>query len=127
MTKQEKRIKSKHSDTETFTWYNANPMHHFTNDCVIRALSKALDIKYETVLSEITTKFLDQYVRFAKSNRKITHRDKRRYVAQHDYRDMFTRMGYTDLINDIYEECYGESLYRILEKEIIKIQKEYDL
>lgn len=53
MTKQEKRIKSKYSDTETFTWYNANPMHHFTNDCVIRALSKALDIKYETVLSEL--------------------------------------------------------------------------
>lgn len=53
LTLKEKNRKKRYPDTDTFTWYNANPMHHITSDCVIRALSKALDVKYETILSEL--------------------------------------------------------------------------
>lgn len=36
-----------------FILYNANTLNHNTNDCVVRAISKALSIPYETLLREL--------------------------------------------------------------------------
>ena len=49
MTRQEK-----YPDTSTFHFYNANPHGRYTDDCVIRAICRAANEKYETVLKELT-------------------------------------------------------------------------
>jgi len=36
-----------------FTFYNANPKNRFTTDCVIRAISTALEIPYNQVVMEM--------------------------------------------------------------------------
>lgn len=48
MTRQEK-----YPDTATFHWHNANPKNRITTDCVIRALSTALEIPYVQVVMEL--------------------------------------------------------------------------
>lgn len=58
ITKYEQRYKDKYPDTETFTWYNANPKHKFTNDCVIRAISKAKGKSWYDIFN-----ILSQYAR----------------------------------------------------------------
>lgn len=40
-------------DTEYFHYYNANPKNKHTGDCVIRAISLALDKRYRDVLMEM--------------------------------------------------------------------------
>lgn len=41
LTLKEINRKKQSPDTDTFKWYNANPNHNLTCDCVIRAISKA--------------------------------------------------------------------------------------
>ena len=48
MTRQQK-----YPDTSTFHFYNANPHNRFTTDCVIRAISTALEIPYNDVVREM--------------------------------------------------------------------------
>ena len=43
----------KYPNTDTFTFYNANPKNKFTGDCVIRALCTAMEKSYETVYREL--------------------------------------------------------------------------
>lgn len=43
----------KYPDHEHFTFYNANPHNRITSDCVIRALSTALDIPYNQVVMDM--------------------------------------------------------------------------
>lgn len=43
----------KYPDTSTFHYHNANPKNRITTDCVIRALSTALQIPYEQVVREL--------------------------------------------------------------------------
>lgn len=50
LTLKEINRKKKYPDTDTFKWYNANPKHNITGDCVIRAISKATNKDwYETL------------------------------------------------------------------------------
>ena len=37
----------KYPDTKTFRWYNANPKHKHTGDCILRAISVAAEIPWE--------------------------------------------------------------------------------
>lgn len=48
MTRQQK-----YPDTRTFHFYNANPKSRITTDCVIRAISTATGIPYNTVVMEL--------------------------------------------------------------------------
>lgn len=48
MTRQEK-----YPDTNTFHWYNANPKNKYTGDCVIRAISVALELPWEQVYRDL--------------------------------------------------------------------------
>ena len=49
LTLKEINRKKQCPDTDTFKWYNANPKHNLTSDCVIRAISKATNKDwYET-------------------------------------------------------------------------------
>lgn len=48
MTRQEK-----YKDTKTFHFYNANPKGKYTGDCVIRAISTAIQKPYEQVYREL--------------------------------------------------------------------------
>lgn len=50
MTRQQK-----YPDTATFHFHNANPKNRLTTDCVIRAISTALEIPYNTVVMELAT------------------------------------------------------------------------
>lgn len=43
----------KYKDTKTFHYHNANPKSKITSDCVIRAISTALEIDYNTVVREL--------------------------------------------------------------------------
>lgn len=43
----------KYPDHEHFTFYNANPHNRITTDCVIRALSTALEIPYNQVVMDM--------------------------------------------------------------------------
>jgi hypothetical protein len=43
----------KYPDTSTFTYYNANPHHRITGDCIVRAISTALEMDYNTVVMEL--------------------------------------------------------------------------
>ena len=52
MTLEEKRRK-KYPDTDTFHYYNANPKHKITTDCVIRAVTTALKQPYDQTLREM--------------------------------------------------------------------------
>lgn len=45
--------KDKYKDTETFTYYNANPKNRITGDCVIRAISTGLNKDYNETLTEL--------------------------------------------------------------------------
>lgn len=47
-----KRI-DKYPDTETFTYYNANPKGRITSDCVCRAISTALNQSWEITMIEM--------------------------------------------------------------------------
>ena len=48
MTRQEK-----YPDTKYFHYYNRNPKNRITSDCVVRAISTATGIPYETVVKEM--------------------------------------------------------------------------
>lgn len=48
MTRQEK-----YKDTKVFHFFNANPKGRITTDCVIRAISTATGIPYQTVVMEM--------------------------------------------------------------------------
>ena len=52
MTMNEKRQK-KYPDTNAFHYYNANPKNKVTCDCVVRALSVALNQSYEDTYKEL--------------------------------------------------------------------------
>lgn len=43
----------KFPETTTFHYYNANPKNRLTTDCVIRAISTATKIQYNTVVMEM--------------------------------------------------------------------------
>ena len=43
----------KYPDTKTFHYYNANPRNRFTDDCVKRAISTALNLPYNQVVMEM--------------------------------------------------------------------------
>lgn len=43
----------KYPNTSTFRFYNANPKNKYTGDCVVRAISTALQEPYETVYREL--------------------------------------------------------------------------
>ena len=43
----------KYPDTDTFHYYNANPHNKFTDDCVIRALSTAMNQSWEQTFNEL--------------------------------------------------------------------------
>ena len=43
----------KYPDTRTFHYYNANPRNKLTGDCVIRAISTAMDRPYNEVYEEL--------------------------------------------------------------------------
>lgn len=47
------RREEKYPETKSFHFYNANPHNRFTTDCVIRALSTALEIPYNQVVKEM--------------------------------------------------------------------------
>lgn len=49
MTRQQK-----YPDTNTFHFYNANPKNKYTGDCVIRAISTALEQSWEQTIKELT-------------------------------------------------------------------------
>lgn len=44
----------KYPDTYTFHFYNANPKNKYTGDCVIRAISTALEQSWEQTIKELT-------------------------------------------------------------------------
>lgn len=46
--------REKYPDTDTFRFYNANAKNKITTDCVIRALSTALEQDWKDTLLEIT-------------------------------------------------------------------------
>lgn len=43
----------KYPDTDTFHFFNANPKGKITGDCVVRAISRATGIDYNTVVMEL--------------------------------------------------------------------------
>ena len=45
--------KEKYPDTDVFHFHNANPKGKYTTDCVVRAISTATGIPYETVIREL--------------------------------------------------------------------------
>ena len=46
-------------NTNTFTFYNANPKGKKTTDCVVRAICTALDQTYEKTVKELTDMWLE--------------------------------------------------------------------
>lgn len=42
-------------ETSTYTFYNANPKGHRTDDCVVRAIAAALDQSWSKTLKDLTT------------------------------------------------------------------------
>lgn len=48
-----KTRQEKYPDTDTFKYYNANPKNRITGDCVFRALTVALGMKYNKVVLEM--------------------------------------------------------------------------
>lgn len=48
-----KTRREKYPDTDTFKYYNANPKNRITGDCVFRAISVALGMKYNKVVLEM--------------------------------------------------------------------------
>lgn len=52
MTQNEKRMK-KYPDTDYFHFHNANPKGKMTTDCVVRAITTALEQPYEQTLLEM--------------------------------------------------------------------------
>lgn len=49
------------SDTSVFHYYNANPKNINTCDCVIRAISTALDMEWINVYKELSEKAMNMY------------------------------------------------------------------
>lgn len=45
--------KKKYPDTDTFRYYNANPMNRITGDCVFRAVCTALNQSWEDTVMEM--------------------------------------------------------------------------
>lgn len=43
----------KYPDTKTFHYYNANPKNRITTDCVVRAITTALNQDYNTTVMEL--------------------------------------------------------------------------
>lgn len=80
---------NKYPDTNTFNWHNANPHNKITTgDCVIRAISTALDLPWEQVyrdLVDIGIKYgympndLKTYGRYLESKGWKKHRQPRKY------------------------------------------------
>ena len=52
MTMDEKRQR-RYPNTSTFVYHNANPKKKLTTDCVIRALSTAMEKPYQEVVMEL--------------------------------------------------------------------------
>lgn len=47
------RRQDRYPDTEYFHFFNANPHKRITSDCTIRAISRAAEIEYNTVVLEM--------------------------------------------------------------------------
>lgn len=47
------RRQQKYKNTSTFCYYNANPKSKITGDCVIRALSRGMNIPYNDLYKEL--------------------------------------------------------------------------
>lgn len=47
------RRQDKYPDTATYHYYNANPKNRITGDCVVRALTVALEKPYDEILMEL--------------------------------------------------------------------------
>ncbi len=45
--------KEKYPDTDTFSYFNANPKNKITGDCVARAICTALELPYNQVVMEL--------------------------------------------------------------------------
>lgn len=45
--------RDKYPDTNTFHWHNANSKNRYTGDCVIRAISTALELSWEQVYRDL--------------------------------------------------------------------------
>lgn len=52
-TKKEQRLMMAYPNTETFTWYNANPKGKIIGDCVLRAISTAEGESWETTYKKM--------------------------------------------------------------------------
>lgn len=55
------RRQDKYPDTNVFHFYNANPKNRYTDDCVIRAITNALDQTYEETYKEMFELSLSNY------------------------------------------------------------------
>ena len=51
--RKENNLKKRYPDTDTFHWHNANPKGVITTDCVIRALSTALEQDYNKTVMDL--------------------------------------------------------------------------
>ena len=45
--------KERYPDTDTFSYFNANPKNKITGDCVARAICTALELPYNQVVMEL--------------------------------------------------------------------------
>lgn len=52
-TKKEQRLMMAYPNTDTFTWYNANPKGKIIGDCVLRAISTAEGESWETTYKKM--------------------------------------------------------------------------
>lgn len=53
LTVKERHLKEKYETTSTFVWHNSNDHGVITGDCVVRAISTALDLPWGTVMMEL--------------------------------------------------------------------------
>lgn len=56
---QEQRRRLKYPDTDTFHYHNANPKNKITTDCVVRAISTALNKPYNEVVMEMAQMYCE--------------------------------------------------------------------
>lgn len=84
-----------------FIKYNNNPYGRLTGDCVIRAISLAVNKDYNEVLSEIVEicKTTGYYV--------TDYNCYKKYLAQNGFRIMFTHKGLT--VKEIVELCSNDN------------------
>lgn len=90
------RREDRYPETDTFVYYNRNPKNRLTSDCVVRAISTAMDIDYDRVLFEMAyiasetgygvtdTKCVDAYMKHYgwKKYRQPRHRDNTKFTGR---------------------------------------------